>query len=83
MSELVKKDTSTTELSEAFWDFYVMAAVSLLVCNDVFKGMLSAHICSFKDTYIQKPFPTPSVPLVLICINHINLYDTWNFLSIK
>lgn len=57
MSELVEEFTSTTELSESFWDFYVMATVSLLVWDGVFKGMLSAHICSFKDTYIQKPFP--------------------------
>jgi len=62
MSELVEKVTSTTELSESFWDLYVMAAVSSLVCDGMFKGMLSAHICSFKDTYIQKRLPMGTYP---------------------
>lgn len=45
-SELVEKVTSTTDLSES------------LVCDGMFESLLSAHICSFKDTYIQMPLPT-------------------------
>lgn len=56
MSELVEKVTSTTELSESVWDFYVMATLNLLVCDGMFKGMQLAHIWSFKDIYIQNIF---------------------------
>lgn len=53
MYELVEEAVWRTELSESFWDSSVNAIVSLLVCDAyIFKGMLSAHICSFKGTNI-------------------------------
>lgn len=69
MSDLVEKVTSTTEMSESFWDSYEMAPISLLVCDGVLKGMLSARICSLKDTYIQKPFPLG----IYLCKPHSSL----------